>query len=32
VSIQATYRLEQASEAHRTMETGHVRGKIAFVL
>lgn len=32
VPIQATYRLEQASEAHRTMETGHVRGKIAFVL
>jgi enoyl reductase len=32
VSIQETYRLEQASEAHRTMETGHVRGKIAFVL
>jgi enoyl reductase len=32
VSIQGTYRLDQAAEAHRVMETGHVRGKLAFVL
>jgi enoyl reductase len=31
VSIQAVYRLEEAAEAHRVMETGHVRGKIVFV-
>jgi enoyl reductase len=31
VSIQTTYRFEQAADAHRAMETGHVRGKIAFV-
>ncbi len=32
VSIQGTYRLDQAAEAHLVMETGHVRGKISFVL
>lgn len=32
VSVQGTYRLDQAADAHRVMETGHVRGKIAFVL
>ena len=32
ISLQATYRLEEAREAHRAMEAGHVRGKIAFVL
>ena len=31
VSIQKTYRLENAAQAHQVMEAGHVRGKIAFV-
>jgi enoyl reductase len=31
VHVEATYGLEQAAEAHRRMETGHVRGKIAFL-
>ena len=32
ISIQATYRLDQAADAHRAMATGHVRGKLVFVL
>jgi enoyl reductase len=32
VSIQQTYRLEEAADAHRAMETGHVRGKLVFVI
>jgi enoyl reductase len=31
ISIQQTYRLEEAADAHRLVEAGHVRGKIAFV-
>jgi NADPH:quinone reductase-like Zn-dependent oxidoreductase len=31
ISIQQTYRLEEAADAHRLVEGGHVRGKIAFV-
>jgi len=32
VSIQQRYRLDEAASAHRAMETGHVRGKLVFVL
>jgi enoyl reductase len=32
ISIQRTYPLEQAAEAHREVETGHTRGKIALVV
>jgi enoyl reductase len=32
VSVERGYRLGEAAEAHRRMETGHVRGKIVFQL
>ncbi len=31
ISIQDTYPLERAAEAHRAVETGHVRGKIVLI-
>jgi enoyl reductase len=32
ITVQRTYRLEEAADAHRMVEGGHVRGKIAFVV
>lgn len=32
VTVRATYRLDEASDAHRDVETGHGRGKVALVI
>ncbi|MQA79420.1 MAG: zinc-binding dehydrogenase [Streptosporangiales bacterium] len=31
VAVSRTYRLDQAAEAHRALETGHVRGKVVLL-